>query len=150
MVAVEREEVRVKLIDEQSSRPLLAREEHPSGGSGALRNQALPCGDARHARGCADPLRRRPSDCGNALGAPSATAPHLARPGHARDDEPVVAVELDRLVPDRFDGNYGLAKDLVALGAEQIRELLVAALGPRQEDPHVVSATSSAASSEGS
>src|ERR687897_2204114 len=90
------------------------------------------------------PDRRHPR--GAAMSAP----PQLVRAGHARHDHPVVAVELDRLVAERLHGDEGLAHDVMSLGSERLRELLVATFRPRQEDPHRASARSSAASAAGS
>jgi hypothetical protein len=41
-------------------------------------------------------------------------APELARSGDARDDHPVIAVELDRIVAERLDRNQRLADDVVS------------------------------------
>ena len=123
--AVERHEVGAELVDEQPPRALGAGEEDAAGRSRQLREQPLLRRDAR-ARG-----RRRPSAVGRRAArsprpaaACRAAAARARGAVRARDDDPVVAGDVDRLVAERLDLDQRADDDLVPERLEPPRELV--------------------------
>ena len=141
--AVQRDEVGVQLVDEQPPGGLGARKEHAPGRPRQLGEQALLGRGPRHEVRAAERVRRRPSDCRELPRPSSPPAAELPRPHRARDEHPVVAVEVDRLVAERLDRDQRHALRLVTRLAECAGKLLVASLRPGQQDPHGTSASSS-------
>jgi uncharacterized protein YidB (DUF937 family) len=76
------------------------------------------------------------TDRGDLARLPAAAARDLGRAVDARDEQPVVAVQLDRRVAERLDPRQGTEHDLVPELAHPRGERLLLALRPRHDHPH--------------
>ena len=90
------------------------------------------------------------ADRSHPRGRPGHPPPQLARAVDARDDHPVVAGDVDRLVPERLDLEQRAVDDLVPERLQPADQLLLLALRPRDDDPHATNASSSRATASGS
>src|SRR6185503_8514826 len=82
--------------------------------------------------------------------APTLPPPQLLGPRAARDDDPVVAVEVDRLVAERLGRDQGANGDLVPELVEPGDERIGPPVRARDDDPHERKGASSAATASGS
>ena len=124
--AVERDEVGAERVDEAAARSLGAGEQHAPVGRGNSRTRPS-CVDTDGTRSGSCPRPRSASAVPGPIAATAGSAPAPARQQlravPARDDDPVVALHVDRLVAERLDLDQRAHDDLVAERLEAAGQL---------------------------
>jgi hypothetical protein len=131
---VQRDDVRGERVGQERSRALCRGEQHPSGLVGERLEQPFLRRRPRDQVGAAERVGGRPADGRDALRRTAHTAPELARRVRAREDDPVVARDVDRVVAERFDRHERHVRDLVPERTEPLDERRLLTRRARDDD----------------